>query len=179
MKIEITILGLLMEENLYGYEIKKKIVERLEDYVDIKFGSIYYAIKKAVDNAWVKRVGTEKEGGNPERYIYQIMPAGRKYYKKMLKQYFEHTLIHFDIDIVLLFYNSLAPEQKESFIEDRIEAVKEKLSAIKEKIDEEMKLPEDRSHIHVFTYLENHLKAELGWLRSIKKGELLSAEVES
>ena len=27
-----------------GYEIKKKIVERLEDYVDIKFGSIYYAI---------------------------------------------------------------------------------------------------------------------------------------
>lgn len=179
MKIEITILGLLMEENLYGYEIKKKIVERLEDYVDIKFGSIYYAIKKAVDNGWVKRVGTEKEGGNPERYIYQIMPAGRKYYKKMLKQYFEHTLIHFDIDIVLMFYNSLAPEQKESFIEDRIEAVKEKLSAIKEKIDEEMKLPEDRSHIHVFTYLENHLKAELGWLRSIKKGELLSAEVES
>jgi DNA-binding PadR family transcriptional regulator len=33
MKIEITILGLLMEGNLYGYEIKKKIVERLEDYV--------------------------------------------------------------------------------------------------------------------------------------------------
>ncbi len=179
MKIEITILGLLMEENLYGYEIKKKIVERLEDYVDIKFGSIYYAIKKAVDNGWVKRVGTEKEGGNPERYIYQIMPAGRKYYKKMLKQYFERTMIHFDIDIVLMFYNALMPEQKELFIEDRIEAVKEKLAAIKEKIDEEFKLPEEKSHLHIFTYLENHLKAELGWLKSLKKGELLAAEIES
>ena len=63
MKIEITILGLLMEGNLYGYEIKKKIVERLGEYVDIKFGSIYYAIKKAVENEWVKRVGTEKDGG--------------------------------------------------------------------------------------------------------------------
>ncbi|HSV97357.1 MAG TPA: PadR family transcriptional regulator [Spirochaetota bacterium] len=179
MKIEITILGLLMEENLYGYEIKKKIVERLEDYVDIKFGSIYYAIKKAVDNGWVKRVGTEKEGGNPERYIYQIMPAGRKYYRKMLKQYFDHTMIHFDIDIVLMFYNSLIPEQKEAFIEDRMEAVKEKLANIKEKVDEEMKLPEEKSHIHVFTYLENHLKAELTWLKSLKKGDLVSSDVEA
>jgi DNA-binding PadR family transcriptional regulator len=131
-----------------------------------------------VDNGWVKRVGTEKEGGNPERYIYQIMPAGRKYYKKMLKQYFDHTMIHFDIDIVLMFYNSLQPEQKEAFIEDRMEAVKEKLAAIKEKVEEETKLPEDKSHIHVFTYLENHLKAELSWLKSLKKGELVSSDVE-
>jgi DNA-binding PadR family transcriptional regulator len=101
MKIEITILGLLSEENLYGYEIKKKIMDRLEDYVDIKFGSIYYAIKKSVDNGWVKRVGIEKESGNPERYIYEILPAGKKYYKKLLKQYLDKNLIHFDIDIQL------------------------------------------------------------------------------
>ncbi|TAL36431.1 MAG: PadR family transcriptional regulator [Spirochaetes bacterium] len=179
MKIEITILGLLMEENLYGYEIKKKIVERLEDYVDIKFGSIYYAIKKAVDNGWVKRVGTEKEGGNPERYIYQVLPTGRKYYKKMLKQYFEHTMIHFDIDIVLMFLNSLSPEQREAFIEDRIELAKEKLSDIRIKIEEEEKLPEDKSHIHIFTYLENHLKAELNWLKSLKRGDVSAVEAES
>jgi DNA-binding PadR family transcriptional regulator len=170
MKIEITILGLLMEGNLYGYEIKKKIVERLEDYVDIKFGSIYYAIKKALDNEWVKKVGTEKDGGNPERYIYQIMPAGRKYYKKMLKQYFEHNLIHFDIDIVLMFYNTLPAELKEQFIEDRIETVKEKVEYIRKKTEEESKLPESGSQVHIYSYLENHLKAELSWLKTLKRG---------
>lgn len=169
MKIEITILGLLMEGNLYGYEIKKKIVERLEDYVDIKFGSIYYAIKKAVENEWVKKVGTEKDGGNPERYIYQIMPAGRKYYKKMLKQYFDQHMIHFDIDIVLMFFNTLNPEMKEQFIEDRLETVKDKLDYIKKKTEEESKLPENDSQLHIYTYLENHLKAEISWLRSLKK----------
>jgi DNA-binding PadR family transcriptional regulator len=169
MKIEITILGLLMEGNLYGYEIKKKIVERLEDYVDIKFGSIYYAIKKALENEWVKKVGTEKDGGNPERYIYQIMPAGRKYYKKMLKQYFEHNMIHFDIDIVLMFYNTLSPELKEQFIEDRIENVKEKVEYIRKKAEEESKLPESNSQLHIYSYLENHLKAELSWLKTLKK----------
>ena len=169
MKIEITILGLLMEQNLYGYEIKKKIVDRMEDYFDIKFGSIYYAIKKAVKNGWVKRVGAEKKGGNPERYIYQIIPAGRKHYKKMLKQYFDHHLIHFDIDIVLMFFNSLAPEQKEQFIEDRTMLVKDKLYSIKKKIEDESKLSNESSQLQLFTYIENHLKAEVAWLKTLKK----------
>jgi DNA-binding PadR family transcriptional regulator len=166
MKIEITILGLLMEENLYGYEIKKKIVDRLQDYVDIKFGSIYYAIKKAVENGWVKKAGTEKEGGNPERYIYQILPPGRKYYKKILKQYFDHTMIHFDIDIVLMFLNSLSDDQKESFIEERKELIKDKLNEIKTKITEESE-KKDQNYLHLYTYLENHLKAENTWLKSL------------
>lgn len=164
MKIEITILGLLMEGNLYGYEIKKKIVERLGDYVDIKFGSIYYAIKKAVDNGLVKRVGTEKEGGNPERYIYQILPAGRKYFKKLLKQYFDHNMIHFDIDIVLMFFKSLSDEQKEMFIEDRKDLIKEKQVELKQKAESE---PKESSTYHLYNYLENHLKAEVNWLKSL------------
>jgi DNA-binding PadR family transcriptional regulator len=170
MKIEITILGLLMEGNLYGYEIKKKIVERLKDYVDIKFGSIYYAIKKAVDNDWVERVGTEKDGGNPERYIYEIKPSGRKHYRKLLKQYFEHNMIHFDIDIVLMFLNTLTADQKDQFIEDRTEAVKQKLVEMKEKIADALKESDEQSQIHLYSYLENHLKAEMNWLKALKKG---------
>src|SRR4030042_5365520 len=161
MKIEITILGLLMEENLYGYEIKKKIVERLEDYVDIKFGSIYYAIKKAVDNGWVKRVGTEKDSGNPERYIYEIMPNGKKHYKKLLKQYFEKTLIHFDIDIVLMFFNYLSADQKKQFIEQRLALLRDKLDTLKGKIESEKVNSNEKSFYAIFTYLEHHLKAEM------------------
>ena len=166
MKIEITILGLLMEGNLYGYEIKKKIVERLEDYVDIKFGSIYYAIKKSVENGWVKRVGTEKESGNPERYVYEILPAGKKHYKKLLKQYFDTNLIHFDVDIVLMFFEFLTEEQKEQFLEERTSLIKEKIDSIKEKIDKNTE--EEKSYRHILLYLEHHLKAELNWLKSLK-----------
>ncbi len=171
MKIEITILGLLMEGNLYGYEIKKKIVERLKDYVDIKFGSIYYAIKKAVDNQWVKRVGVEKDGGNPERYIYEILPAGRKHYKKLIKQYFEHNLIHFDIDIVLMFYRSLTADQREQFIEERIENVKVKLVEIRQKIEKADSDNDEGTQLHLYTYLEHHLKSEMAWLKTLKREE--------
>jgi DNA-binding PadR family transcriptional regulator len=166
MKIEITILGLLMEGNLYGYEIKKKIVERLEDYVDIKFGSIYYAIKKSVENGWVKRVGTEKESGTPESYVYEILPAGKKHYKKLLKQYFDTNFIHFDVDIVLMFFDFLSEEQKEQFLEERTSLIKEKIDSIKEKIDRDTE--EEKSYRHILLYLEHHLKAELNWLKTLK-----------
>ena len=166
MKIEITILGLLMEGNLYGYEIKKKIVERLEDYVDIKFGSIYYAIKKAVDNGWVKRVGTEKESGNPERYVYEILPSGRKHYKKLLKQYFDKHMLHFDIDIVLMFYKFLSEEQKLQFLDDRKSHIQEKIEAIHKKMEGEKNTPPEESYLNVLEYLDFHLKAELQWLNS-------------
>ncbi|HEY1405315.1 MAG TPA: PadR family transcriptional regulator [Spirochaetota bacterium] len=168
MKIEIIILGLLMECNLYGYEIKKKIMERVDQYVDIKFGSIYYAIKKALENEWVKKVGTEKDGGNPERYIYQILPAGRKYYKKLLKQYFDQTMIHFDIDIVLMFFDSLEKDQKEVFIEERREIIKTKLAEIKDKIDKEEKKKTPETNLVLYSYIENHLKAELSWIKSLE-----------
>ncbi len=165
MKIEITILGLLMEGNLYGYEIKKKIVDRIEDYADIKFGSIYYAIKKAVDNGWVQKVGTEKESGNPERYIYEILSGGRKHYKRLLKQYFEKKLVHFDADIILMFLKSLPEEQRLSFLKKRINEVEERLKHISDKIKSSKKdelFPE-----HVLTYIQHHLKAEKEWLKSL------------
>ena len=51
------------------------------------------------------------------------------------------------------------------------------MNALKEKIDTELKNNLPNSQLHVYTYLENHLKAELNWLKSLKKGEVLT-EVE-
>jgi hypothetical protein len=49
-------------------------------------------------------------------------------------------------------------------MEDQLEA------KLKTKIDDESGLPEEKSQLHIFTYLEHHLKAELAWLKSLKKG---------
>ncbi len=169
MKTELAILGLLIEGNLYGYEIKKKIIERLKDYVDIKFGSIYYALNKAVENEWVKQTGTERKGRNPERYVYEILPAGKKYFRKLLRQYFEQNLLHFETDIILMFIDMLEAEQKEKFIADRKKFIEDKLNEIKAKISTKTEKEGERSQIFLYTYLKYHLQAELDWLNSLMK----------
>lgn len=165
MKVLLTILGLLNKGNLYGYEIKKRINESSEGYVDAKFGSIYYAIRKSLESGLIKQKGSEKAEGNPERFVYQITPEGKKYFKKGIRKYFDLNQLHFDVDILLLFFNSLEEEQKSTFVEERTEYLNESLNSIKEKIKD---MPKSNDNLNVFTYIENHLKAELAWVKSLK-----------
>ena len=79
-----------------------------------------------------------------------------------------NKLIHFDIDIVLMFLNSLSAEQREQFLEDRKEEITNKLTAIKGKIAVESKTTQGEfSQLPVYTYLEHHLKAEMAWLKTL------------
>ncbi len=164
MRVELAILGLLMKGSIYGYDIHKKLLELSGGYINIKFGSIYHALKKALKNGWVKKTGKEKKGGSPERYIYRITPEGKRYYIKNLSKYYEKILIHFDVDLVLMFLQSLEEEDKELFIEDRVETMNLKLKEIREKIEKEKEASED---ISLLSYIENHLKAELAWVKTI------------
>jgi DNA-binding PadR family transcriptional regulator len=169
MRVELTVLGLLSESNLYGYEIKKKINERVGCDVDIKFGSIYYIINKALKKGWIEKNGNAKGTGAPERIIYELLPEGRQRYKNMLKKYFDNIRLHFDIDFVLMFYDSLSEEQKNNFINERTSLVKEKLLSIKEKIRNDTSRSSKNPQIHLYKYLENHLRAEQAWLKSLSK----------
>lgn len=164
MRIELTVLGLLTKGHLYGYDIKKKLAARLSGFSDVKFGSIYYAIKKGVEKGWIKQKGTEKEKSNPERLLYQITPEGTKYFKKGLYNYFNEHLIHFDVDMLIMFIESLDKEQRGYFVEDRIDHINEKLSEIKEKYKEAKK----NEMTHINSYIEHHLKAELSWVKGLK-----------
>ena len=62
----------------------------------------------------------------------------------------------------------LSDEQKDNFIEERKELIKDKMTAIKGKIEEEEKSKAEINYKHLYTYLENHFKAEMTWLKSLK-----------
>ncbi len=169
MKIELAVLGLLSEGNLYGYEIKKRMDYRVGSYVNIKFGSIYYEIKKGLKNGWLIKKENIKGTGTPEKIIYELSPEGRKRFKSTLKKYFDKARLHFDIDYVLMFYDTLSGEQKELFIEERLKLVEEKLLSVREKIQNHALSSKNNPQEHLYKYMENHLKAEQTWLRSLNK----------
>ena len=164
-KIELIVLGLLMERNLYGYEINKIIKERFQGYVDIKYGSIYYAIYKAVEDNYVKEQDKVKDSLTPQKVIFKIEQAGRKRFKFLLRKYFSENFIHFDVDITLMLLNSLTDDQKEAFIEERKELLKDRLADVKKAINGDN--GSDKDYMHIYTYLESHLKAENNWVKSL------------
>ncbi len=164
MRAELSILGLLYEENLYGYDIFKKISESSGGVNDLKQASVYYHLKRIEKKGFVIKKGVEKNGNNLERYPFQITPEGKKYFKCELRRYFEISRFHFDVDLMLVFVNTLDEEGKKSFIEDRVESLSLKLKEVREDIEKAKKASWD---ISVYSYLESHLKAELAWIKTI------------
>ena len=164
MRVELIVLGFLMTENLSGYDIKRKTEEQLKGFSDLKAGSIYYALRKANKNNWIKKVATEKEEGTPDKFIYKILPAGKKHFKNLLKEYFQNTFIHFNADMLLLHIDGLTQLQREEFLEERTEFIKMKMDHVKEASHNNIT---KINYKHILTYLEQHLKAEMTWLKSL------------
>jgi len=74
---ELIILGMLAEEDSYGYEIEAKIKERnIRHWADIGFSSIYYVLDKLEKHRMVVSVQRESSQG-PSRRVFTISKEGR------------------------------------------------------------------------------------------------------
>lgn len=88
MIAKLVILGILNRRRHYGYEIKKTIEFEMKDF-DIKFGSIYHALKSFMQQGMIQRVQTEQTSeGRPDRFIYEIQEKGRNEFQRLLLEAF-------------------------------------------------------------------------------------------
>jgi len=73
----IAVLALLRERPMHPYEMYQLLLERREDFlVKVRPGSLYHTVDRLAEHELVKVVGTERDGGRPERTTYCITPAG-------------------------------------------------------------------------------------------------------
>lgn len=69
--LELCVLSLLMEKDLYGYEL----VERLSGFVEISEGTIYPLLRRFRNEGYVETYLEESSGGPPRKY-YRLTPTG-------------------------------------------------------------------------------------------------------
>lgn len=84
--IDILVLKLLLEEDMYGYQIRQEILKRSNDRIDIKEGSLYgpfYRLEKK------EFITSEKKSVSGKRYriYYHITKLGKEYLECALKAF--------------------------------------------------------------------------------------------
>jgi DNA-binding PadR family transcriptional regulator len=101
-KTRYVILGLLSEEAMSGYEIKKIIDTRLSFFWNESFGQIYPELKRLVEEGTITLV---QEAGTSEKRIkkYAITPQGKAKLKDWLREPVEKELIRYEILLKLYF----------------------------------------------------------------------------
>ncbi|GAY12669.1 PadR family transcriptional regulator [Pseudonocardia sp. N23] len=74
-----SVLALLCEKPMHPYEMYRLMLDRHEDrIVKVRPGSLYHTVARLADASLVEAVGTDREGGRPERTTYRVTRAGRE-----------------------------------------------------------------------------------------------------
>jgi PadR family transcriptional regulator PadR len=84
--IETIILKLLLEKDMYGYEIVSVIKDRTNDLFNIKEATLYAVLQRLEKKELISSYIGEKTYGRKRRY-YRITILGKAYFNEMLSEW--------------------------------------------------------------------------------------------
>lgn len=93
---ETIILGILKDEDSYGYDILKTILEKGKGLIDIKDATIYTAFKRMEKEGLITTYWGN-EDANARRKYYSITEVGREYYATKVREWKEINIILNDL----------------------------------------------------------------------------------
>jgi len=85
MDVKTIILGLLMNESMTGYELKKAFSISFTFFSGLSYGSIYPALKKMEKEGLISMT-LEIQDGSPNRKVYTITDKGRDFFLSSLQE---------------------------------------------------------------------------------------------
>ena len=92
--IESILLSLLQNEDLYGYEISKRIKAISENTFELKEGTLYVVLKRLENKQFVTPYWNDGESGGGRRRYYKITDEGKEYLdKKKVEWTFFKTIL--------------------------------------------------------------------------------------
>jgi DNA-binding PadR family transcriptional regulator len=165
----VVILGFLCERPMHGYEIKQVIGEHMEDWTDIKFGSIYFALSKLQEKGFVEVQEETREGGRPSRTVYRITDRGRAEFRRLLSTLWAgNEKVLYPFDIALFFIGGMPKEDARRYLEKRMEYARKAL----EHLDAHLQSMEEdevtlKRAAAIIGHTRVHMEAELRFLEGV------------
>src|SRR5207245_11566344 len=82
--LELAILGLLKEQAMHGYQLKKRLADTLGSFWQVSYGSLYPALKRLQRQEAVEMIFPKEEAGR-RKNVYRISPKGEELFAEMLE----------------------------------------------------------------------------------------------
>lgn len=165
LSIRLSILGLLMEQDMHPYEIRTRMKKRfLDQQGRFKIGSLYYAVDQLKKQEYIEAVETIQSEVRPERTVYRITGNGRVYFHQLLLDRFrEASPDYHPLYIALVFAGKGDQDMIAAILQERIRDAEEHVEVCYRTYSEHVgRVP--RSVLHLMAGYYEHAKTELAWL---------------
>ena len=122
---KLLLLGLLLSQSLYGYQINDVILNNLSGFVETKRSTVYSTLDSLCASGHVY-MSVEQVGNRPARKVYTVTDKGRRLFDKLLHE----LLVKIDgfsmpFDTALLFLDTFPRDQWEAWLRQRQQALEQ------------------------------------------------------
>ena len=100
--VEMLLLHLLQEDDLYGYQLSQLVKQRSNGILTIPEGSMYPTLYRLLEKGYISDC-KKQVGKRLTRVYYHLEPEGKTYYSKLLNDYYT---VNEGIQLLLNFKNN-------------------------------------------------------------------------
>jgi len=166
--LDLAVLGLLKEKPMYGYELKKALVERIGR--TWSYGSLYPTLKRLARDGAVE-MDFPKGEIKKKRNVYRITDAGEAMFQEMLEQSGPGTAEDREAFMLrLAFFRYTRPETRRRLLERRRGHLQDQLVKIKDSLKRLRERMDDYS-VELMQYNANETEHDIRWLDTMLEAE--------
>ena len=170
-KIDLLLLGLLLDRPMHGYELYQQIqTEEIDTWFNVSMAGVYYSLGKLRDRGLVAE-SRQRGGGSTRKSIFRLTEEGRTaFFSAMEAQALNQKTASLDYDLVIYLLNKLPfqqaitlLEQHQAFLAEQAREVQSILAAEKDRNGSSLRLA-------VLDHKLRYLEMEQNWLADVIHG---------
>ena len=167
-KIDLLLLGLLLDRPMHGYELYQQIqAEGIDTWFNVSMAGVYYSLGKLRDQGLVAE-SRQRGGRSARKSIYRLTEEGRAaFFSAMEAQALSQEEVYLDYNVVIYLLNRLPLpravsllEQHEAFLAQQAQKVSQALATEQDRGDAPLQLA-------ILDHKRRYLEMEQSWLADV------------
>lgn len=169
--LELALLGLLSQEPLHGYELRKRMKSVFGPFRALSFSVLYPQLRRMVESGFIRQEEGEKNGlSKRTRLVYSITKEGAKKFSELTERETPSVWDDETFEVHVAFFSPTSKKSRIRILEGRLRRLQERA--------EILRIDLERSAVGLDKYLiewRRHsletAEREIAWLQSMINSE--------
>jgi len=167
-KIDLLLLGLLLDRPMHGYELYQQIqAEGIDAWFNVSMAGVYYSLGKLRDQGWVAE-SRQRGGRSVRKSIYRLTEEGRRaFFAAMEEQAASQERVYLDYDLVIYLVNRLPLQRAISLLQQRQEFLAAEAQRLQAALAAEREKGGSPLKLAILDHQRRFLEMEQDWLADV------------
>jgi DNA-binding PadR family transcriptional regulator len=158
------ILGLLAQNPMTGYDIRKHVKDVLSAVTNASYGTLYPTLHKLLEDGDVQ-VDEVEQGSRPSKKVYSITSRGQSALESWLKEPPADDKIRREFLLKFYFASNFAEQELHALLTRRRDEMRSKLESLRAERSE----TSNPRQQWIIDYAITIYRAEIDWLQQVEK----------